>query len=112
MRTRMKRAEHGLLVAALAGGIGLAVTGTAFGRTVNASTSSTALPPVVVMGTAPASGHRAEPHPEIRAAIRALENARAHLHDAAHDFGGHRVEAIAAIDAALNQLHLALQYDR
>lgn len=29
---------------------------------------------------------------------------------AAHDYGGHRVEALAACDAAINQLNLALQY--
>jgi hypothetical protein len=54
----------------------------------------------------------AEPHPEINAAIRALERAKLHLQKAAHDFGGHRVEAIRAIDAALEQLKLALQYDK
>lgn len=54
----------------------------------------------------------AEPHPEISAAIRALELARRHLERAAHDFGGHRVEAIQAIDAALVQLRQALQYDK
>jgi hypothetical protein len=53
-----------------------------------------------------------EPHPEINAAIRALERAKLHLQQAAHDFGGHRVEAIRAIDAALEQLKLALQYDK
>ena len=53
-----------------------------------------------------------EPHPEIRAAIRALERARLRLQRAAHDFGGHRVAAIAAIDAALVQLKVALQYDK
>jgi hypothetical protein len=53
-----------------------------------------------------------EPHPEINAAIRSLARARLHLQRAAHDFGGHRVEAIAAIDAALVQLKLALQYDK
>jgi len=53
-----------------------------------------------------------EPHPEITAAIRALEAARLHLQRAAHDFGGHRVKAIRAIDAALVQLRLALKYDR
>lgn len=53
-----------------------------------------------------------EPHPEINAAIRALEAARLHLQRAAHDFGGHRVKAIRAIDAALVQLRLALKYDR
>ncbi|HYL54432.1 MAG TPA: hypothetical protein VEU73_02520 [Gemmatimonadales bacterium] len=54
----------------------------------------------------------AEPHPEINAAIRALARARMHLQKAAHDFGGHRVEAIRAIDGALEQLKLALQYDK
>lgn len=53
-----------------------------------------------------------EPHPEINAAIRALERAKLHLQRAAHDFGGHRVEAIRAIDGALEQLKLALQYDK
>jgi hypothetical protein len=68
------------------------------------------LPPVVV--TAPAAARKAEPHPEIRAAIRSLERAKDHLQHAAHDFGGHRVDAIAAIDAALRQLHIALDYDK
>jgi hypothetical protein len=54
----------------------------------------------------------AEQHPEINAAIRALVRAKLHLQRAAHDFGGHRVEAIAAIDAALVQLKQALQYDK
>jgi len=54
----------------------------------------------------------AEPHPQINAAIRSLVRAREHLQHAAHDFGGHCVDAIAAIDAALAQLKLALQYDK
>ena len=53
-----------------------------------------------------------EPHPEINAAIRSLERAKLHLQRAAHDFGGHRVEAIRAIDGALVQLKLALEYDK
>jgi hypothetical protein len=76
-----------------------------------APTSSMSLPPGVVSASVNA-GQRAEPHPEIRAAIRSLEAAREHLRVAAHDFGGHRVEALAAIDNALAQLRLALQYDR
>lgn len=54
----------------------------------------------------------AEPHPQINAAIRSLERAKDHLQKAAHDFGGHRVEAIQAIDAALAQLRTCLQYDK
>jgi hypothetical protein len=53
-----------------------------------------------------------EPHPEIRDAIGALERARDHLQHARHDFGGHRVEAIRAINEALRQLHMALEFDR
>ena len=52
------------------------------------------------------------PHPEIRAAIDSLRNARAHLEHAAHDFGGHRVEAIKAIDGAIEQLQICMKYDR
>jgi hypothetical protein len=59
-----------------------------------------------------AAARAEEPHPELRAAIRALERARAHLQRAAHDFGGHRVEAIAAVDRAIEQLNLAIKYDR
>jgi hypothetical protein len=54
----------------------------------------------------------AEPHPQINAALRSLERAKDHLQKAAHDFGGHRVEAIQAIDAAIAQLKVCLQYDK
>ncbi|MGA2421500.1 MAG: hypothetical protein ABSG69_15595 [Candidatus Acidiferrum sp.] len=53
-----------------------------------------------------------EPHPEIHAAINSLRHAKEHLEHAAHDFGGHRVEAIAAIDHAIEQLDVCLKYDR
>ena len=55
---------------------------------------------------------RLEPHPHIRAALRELEESKKELQTAAHDFGGHRVDAIRAIDEAEKQLRLALQYDR
>lgn len=50
-------------------------------------------------------------HPEIRDAIAALRRAREHLNHAAHDYQGHRVDAIRAIDEALNQLQICLKYD-
>jgi len=53
-----------------------------------------------------------EPHPAIRAAIRSLEAAKRDLQHAAHDFGGHRAAALAAVDAAISQLRIALQYDK
>jgi hypothetical protein len=59
-----------------------------------------------------ASRERREPHPEIRKAITALERAKSDMQHASHDFGGHRVNAIAACDRAIEQLRLALQYDK
>lgn len=53
-----------------------------------------------------------ERHPAIRRAIDALVTARSDLQHADHDFGGHRVAAMDAIDRALEQLRLALQFDR
>ena len=50
-------------------------------------------------------------HPEIRAALRALDNAKEHLEHAAHDFHGHRVDAIRAIDEAHHQLEICMQYE-
>jgi hypothetical protein len=59
-----------------------------------------------------ASRARREPHPEIRKAIAALERAKRDLQHASHDFGGHRADALAACDRAIEQLKLALQYDK
>ena len=53
-----------------------------------------------------------EAHPHIRAALRELREARHELETAAHDFGGHRKEAIEAVDNAIRQLQKALEYDR
>jgi hypothetical protein len=58
----------------------------------------------------PAATPAAEPHPEIREAIAALRRAKEHLDHAAHDFGGHRVEAIRATDEAIHQLEICLKY--
>ena len=55
---------------------------------------------------------RMERHPEIRRAIASLERAKAAMQRANHDFGGHRVEALAACDNAIAQLRIALQYDK
>jgi hypothetical protein len=53
-----------------------------------------------------------EPHPQIREAIASLRRAKEHMEHAAHDFGGHRVEAIRATDAAIQQLEECLKYDK
>ena len=49
-------------------------------------------------------------HPRIAKAIESLEDARAYLQAAPHDFGGHRVEALRATNEAIKQLRLALAY--
>lgn len=53
-----------------------------------------------------------ERHPHIRGAIRELQEAKKELQTAAHDFGGHREEALKAVDEAIRQLQQALQYDK
>ena len=58
------------------------------------------------------SAQSAERHPHIRTALRELEQAREELRRADHDFGGHRVDAVAACDRAIEQLRVALQFDR
>ncbi len=54
----------------------------------------------------------AEPHPQIREALAALRRAKQHMEHAAHDFGGHRVEALAATEKAIEQLEICLKYDK
>lgn len=58
------------------------------------------------------SASAAERHPAINAAVNALVKARYDMQHAAHDFGGHRVKALEATDAAIEQLKLCLQYDK
>jgi hypothetical protein len=52
-----------------------------------------------------------ERHPEIHAALDALQNAKVHLQHAAHDFHGHRIDAIKAIDEAERQLRICMEVD-
>jgi len=70
--------------------------------------SSFAVLAVLLMFSSPSPARG--PHPQIEAALSALQNAKAHLEHAAHDFGGHRVDAIRAIDEADRQLRICLQY--
>jgi hypothetical protein len=48
-----------------------------------------------------------EKHPEIRDALNSLRHAQEHMENAAHDFGGHRGDAIRASDQAQSQLAIA-----
>ena len=67
---------------------------------------------VLVLGLAAVSAFGVERHPAIHAAIDALEQAKADMNAAAHDFCGHKVEAIEATDRALDQLRKALEFDK
>ncbi|MBV9508532.1 MAG: hypothetical protein JO323_26390 [Acidobacteriia bacterium] len=49
-------------------------------------------------------------HPRLSRAITALQDARAYMQEAPHDFGGHKVAAIEACDRAIEQIRLALAY--
>ena len=50
--------------------------------------------------------------PMMMRARHQLQAAKASLQHAAHDFGGHRVKAIAAIDAALKEIELGMQAEK
>src|SRR5260370_13832767 len=56
----------------------------------------------------------AEPHSQIREALGALRRAKQtrNLEHAAHDFGGHRVEAPQATDEAIHPLQICLNCDK
>jgi hypothetical protein len=72
-----------------------------------------AAPAANALPAAPATATpAAEPHPEIREALAALRRAKEHMEHAAHDFGGHRVEAIQATNNAIKQLEICLKYDK
>jgi hypothetical protein len=43
--------------------------------------------------------------------VKLLENAKKQLHAASHDKGGHRVKAIAAVDAALGEVQKRIAHD-
>jgi hypothetical protein len=68
--------------------------------------------PAPAPAAAAAPAPAAEPHPEIRDALEALRKAKFRMEHAAHDFGGHRAEALKATDEAIRQLQLCLQFDR
>jgi hypothetical protein len=74
--------------------------------------SANALPAAAPQPHTATATPAAEPHPEIREAIAALRRAKDHMEHAAHDFGGHRVDALRATDAAIHQLEECLKYDR
>jgi hypothetical protein len=65
--------------------------------------------PAAAAAPAPAASPAMPPHPEIAAALEAMHNAHHHLEDAAHDYHGHRVEAIKHLDAAIHEAEICMQ---
>jgi len=57
------------------------------------------------------SGKTHEPHLELAAALKALNEAKLHLKNAARDFGGHRAKAAALTDQAISEVEAAIQFD-
>jgi hypothetical protein len=61
-----------------------------------------------VVGTSqPANTAPQERHPRIHSAIESLRDAEEYMRSAAHDFCGHKVAAMKATSAAIQQLRLA-----
>jgi hypothetical protein len=75
------------------------------------NTANAAAVPAPAPAPEPAKATPAD-HPEIHDALNSLRHAREHLEHAAHDFGGHRVEALRATDEAIRQLEICLKFDR
>jgi hypothetical protein len=64
----------------------------------------------LVLALSPSSPAVPGQHPHIRAALAALADARNHLRQAADDYGGHKANAIRAIEDAHRELQLCMQY--
>lgn len=63
-------------------------------------------PPIVAVQ------RKRERHPEIRKAMKNLEQAKTNLQNADRDFGGHRTKAVEAINVALDECKAALAFDK
>ncbi len=70
---------------------------------------------IPISATSPTPAQAVEPkerHPHIHRAITELKEARKELEKADNDFGGHRKEAIEAVDVAIRHLERALKFDK
>jgi hypothetical protein len=74
--------------------------------------AQTTVPAPVAASAKPAVAVHHEHHPEIHKAMRKLKAAKEDLEKAEHDYGGHRVKAIEAINHAIQELKEALESDK
>jgi hypothetical protein len=49
-------------------------------------------------------------HPHLHKAMKNLKGAHKQLEEASHHYGGHRVKALRAVDVAMREVRLALEY--
>ena len=89
-----------------------AIVAIGFALTFSVNTPAAPAPKPAPAAAGAAAAPAPEPHPEIREALESLRKARFRLDHAAHDFGGHRVEALRATDEAIKQLQICLQFDK
>ena len=75
-------------------------------QTFNSSTAIAAPAPIPMAVPVPARC------PRIHDAVGTLQSAESELHDAGHDFCGHKVEAMRAVHQAIEQLRAAEGCDR
>jgi hypothetical protein len=99
----MKARTLGLVV------LTILIVAAAFSITVPAALHARSASAVPAAAAAPAA---VPDHPEIRDALAALRRAKEHLEHAAHDFGGHRADALRATDDAIHQLEICLKFDK
>jgi hypothetical protein len=56
-------------------------------------------------------GHSGEPQPHMEAALEQLRGAKAHLKKATADKGGHRLNALAHVDKAIEETKAGIAFD-
>lgn len=100
----MKVKTVGLLVAAVL------VLAVAFTAVVPVALNANAFP--AAPRPANPAADPAQVHPEIRDAIASLRKAKERMRHAAHDFGGHRAEALRVTDEAIRELEVCLRFDK
>jgi flagellar hook-basal body complex protein FliE len=67
------------------------------------------VPALLVFFGLSAAAHAEPKHPHMHQALFELKETRTELKEAAHDFGGHRKEALEAVDAAIAEMEKALE---
>lgn len=88
------------------------IVAVAFSVSMPAAPNAASAAAVPAPAATPAPANAVPDHPEIRDALGSLRHAREHLEHAAHDFGGHRADALRATDEAIHQLEICLKFDR